>query len=137
LRLVLYTTTTVRRYSVANLEDEFIDILDGEPERKLPKLFDEWLNSHTDKGEVFTIDLILIGWSLMTRLRTMLTVEQVHETMHMGMEIMEFRLQQGTALTDEDGNTINVLLAEERAELGQDGIDFSDMEAYLDEQAGA
>ena len=92
----------------------------------LAEEMDRWLAEKMAAGEVKGADMVLMLLTLFVRLRAVLTVEELQSwTIQMAMTA-EMRLQEGRAFHDEDGNSVNMLTAEERKELGVEALDLPD-----------
>ena len=86
--------------------------------------FDHWLNDRLENNDMRTMDLILMMWSLYARMRAYLTVEQSLQIAWQGIHLTEQALQAGTAMLDPDtGESVNMLLAEERRAIGLDEVE--------------
>ena len=94
-------------------------------ESNVTKDFEVWLRPKTAAGEVTAADLVSMSGSLIARLRSVMTFDEVHSWIHKILMVMEVRLQEGRAFINPDtGETVNMTLAEERRvlEVGEDQV---------------
>jgi hypothetical protein len=98
--------------------------------------FDLWLNDRIMSEEINRGDLLLIMVSMFARMRHEWTFEELHMIIHIMLERVEAKMQQGTMLIDpRTMEASSMLLAEERRELGMDKLDVPDTvpEGWLDD----
>lgn len=95
--------------------------------RNIPADFDEWMNVLANDRDIKVEDFAAMMYSMTIYLRIVLDFDEVQKLYRFVLFTAEEALQTGDALiSEETGETINVLMAEERDELGVDTLEVPD-----------
>ncbi len=86
----------------------------------------EVAEAFASEEQIAVADVLMLIRNLFTRTRAVLTYDELHAWAHKLLQDAEALLQMGQAFVDMDGNPQNMLLAEEREELGTNTVEIPD-----------
>ena len=77
------------------------------------------ISDYFAENNVAVQDILMLIRNLMARSRAALTFDQLHAWVHKLVQDAEYMLQTGIAFVTEDGDPVNMMLAEEREATGE------------------
>ena len=93
----------------------------------LSLLLDKFLNDLIGQDRLRPLDLFMFVMNILTRLRAYFTIPDMMQTLYGGVMRNEMALQRGAAIQDpETGESMNMILAEERMHLGDEKVEVPD-----------